>query len=322
MALWQNLGRSLAPTTANTRIARDSTPGTDRPKGRSNRAPSQISVRDLPFCPRATIMPLTADDRVALVQQKIERAKGHITDLRRAVAAFLRSSPYEVATKRDPQTRRLIYYVSSVKPTPLDLATITGDVVQNLRSALDHLAQQLFLVGTSGGAGAGRHIYFPIERDAASYRSNFRRKLRGIRQNAIDVLGAIEPYKGGKGHEFWVLQELNNTDKHRLLVTVGSSFQSVNVGPHLAAMLKRVGDSEPPHVELFLEPANNLCPLKAGDELFIDAVDAEVNPKTSFRFTIALSEPGIVDGKPLLEMVDKFAGLVSDIVLRFKPYLA
>jgi hypothetical protein len=182
---------------------------------------------------------MASDERLKAIQIKIERARAHTHDLKNAINSFFASTPYKVATKRDPNTRKLIYYVARVSPTPVHLAIIAGDVIQNLRSALDHLVYQLFLVGTKGTKGLGRHVSFFIAADAARYQSGLRGTLQGVRPEAIDALSAIEPYCGGKGHQLWVLQELNNIDKHRLLVTVGSGFQSVNLGAYLTEMAKK-----------------------------------------------------------------------------------
>ncbi len=68
--------------------------------------------------------------------------------------------------------------------------------------------------------------------------------------------------------------------------------------------------------------ADTLHPLKVDDELFIDAVDAEVNDKMNFRFNVALSEHGVIESVPLLEAVQNLTDMVSNTVLQFKPYLA
>src|SRR5690348_13381383 len=92
---------------------------------------------------------MTSDERIALIQPKIERAKHHIVDLQRQIRAFLDSKPYQFAIQRDPQTSKLIYYAAHVEPVPLLFSSITGDAIQNLRSALDYLAYQLYLVGAN-----------------------------------------------------------------------------------------------------------------------------------------------------------------------------
>lgn len=94
---------------------------------------------------------MTADERLALVQRKIDRANHHIVDLYSAIRAFFESKPYEIGAKRNPETRQLIYYLERIEPIPENLALITGDVLFNLRSALDHLAQQVYLVANPRG---------------------------------------------------------------------------------------------------------------------------------------------------------------------------
>jgi hypothetical protein len=266
---------------------------------------------------------MTANERLALVQLKIERANKHIIDLNSAVRSFLDSNPYEVRAERDPQTRKPVYYLARVDATPVCLATIAGDAIQNLRSALDHLAYQLYLVGTNDGPPSN-HTYFLIERDATEYKRRLPPKVKGMRQEAIDALCAIEPYKGGKGHDFWVLHELNNIDKHRLIVTVGSSHMGVNVGSLLSALMNKglpAGFPSIPNIDLFIAPADTQCPLKVGDKLFIGAPDGELNQKMDFRFGISVSEPSIGQSKPLLELIQQLHDLVSNTVGLFKPRL-
>ena len=74
---------------------------------------------------------MTADERLALVRLKIERADEHIADLQAKIRSFFDSNPYKIATKRDPNTRQLIYYVDSVEPVPVAFTTITGDILNN-----------------------------------------------------------------------------------------------------------------------------------------------------------------------------------------------
>jgi hypothetical protein len=69
---------------------------------------------------------MTSDERIALIQVKIERAKKHVFDLEGAARAFFDTNPYKIGTKRDPQTRQLIYYISSVESVPTNIACIAG----------------------------------------------------------------------------------------------------------------------------------------------------------------------------------------------------
>ena len=74
-------------------------------------------------------------------------------------------------------------------------------------------------------------------------------------------------------------------------------------------------------MNIFLNPADKGFPLKSGFELYIGAVDEKPNPKQQFRFNVALSEPGIIEGEPLLETIHQLTALVEGIVVALTPRL-
>lgn len=245
---------------------------------------------------------LTAEQRLALIRTKIERANKHIADLDREAGIFLSSNPYEITTKRNPQTRQLIYYLTRVDPIPTQLTAIVGDVVQNLRSALDHLAQQLWLVNNPGATSAG-DVYFPTDSSAAQFKANAPGKIKGLRQDAIDAIYRIEPYDGGQGGDLSVLNRLNRIDKHQKV------FQKLWPG------------ETSPKIDYWVRPADN-GPLKVGSELVVLGPDAEFDKDVKFKIAIALDEPGIVERKPLMVTLKHFADLVGNTVTLFKPCLS
>src|SRR5438132_5583994 len=53
------------------------------------------------------------------------------------------------------------------------------------------------------------------------------------RQDATSgaAIDALRPYKGGND-VLWQLHELNNVDKHRLILTVGSALRSTDLGDY------------------------------------------------------------------------------------------
>lgn len=150
--------------------------------------------------------------------------------------SFLDRGPYKVGAKHHPETRKLIYYVVSVEPVPDCLPLIAGDVIQNLMSALDHLAYQIVSNDTADNPPAPRRIYFPIADDAAKYETKKRERKEGATQATFDALDGIKSYKGGNDL-LWVLHQLNNIEKHRLLLTVGSQAGGMNLGQWIAGHL-------------------------------------------------------------------------------------
>ena len=92
---------------------------------------------------------LDARDRLIIVQVKIERAKKQLRDL----AAEILTLTHTTIIHRDPKTGVPPHPITfmwnpdfkTVPTLSFDVVAISGDLVHNLRSALDHLAQQLVL---------------------------------------------------------------------------------------------------------------------------------------------------------------------------------
>jgi len=270
----------------------------------------------------------TINERLKQVTLKIKRAKEHVGDLDRQLGVFFESEPYKVTSKHDPKTRKLIYYVASVEPTPDCLPLVAGDVIQNLISALDHLAYQIVCSDTGDNPPRPHKIYFPIAPRADEYEAVKRRKMQGARQESFDALDLIEPYEGGKGAELWRLSSLNNIEKHRLLLTVGSQAAGIKLGPLMAGDMRHAGSDWPAEIINVIEsfavdllPSDKGFPLEAGFKLYVGAVNQEPNPKQQFRFDVALNEPGIAEGKPLIETLHQFTTLVEGIVTALTPRL-
>jgi hypothetical protein len=93
-----------------------------------------------------------------------------------------------------------------------------GDFIANLRSALDHLAWQLALLG---GAMPTIEICFPIcEVNNSASRRFFNKCTLGIPTAAVAVIESFQPYHLGSDYRsthLWRLNKLWNIDKHRHL---------------------------------------------------------------------------------------------------------
>jgi hypothetical protein len=257
-------------------------------------------------------------------QIKLERAKRHYAELGAIIANFFATQPYKVSTRRK-KDGRLVYYLSEVADMPNDIPCVIGDVIQNLRTALDHLAYSLWL-DESNDEGRGERVYFPIDKDAESYNRNKSGKTQGISAQSMAIIDSLQPYRGGND-ALWRIHSLNNRDKHRLLVTVGSSFQSFDLGAYMLPTMRRMMEqlaeetgtnpSDLPGTSLFLKPADNLFPLKADEELFIGTKEDVENPRMQFRFSILLHESGVVEGETVDEVLTAMIAEVERIGLLF-----
>lgn len=231
---------------------------------------------------------------------KIERAKKHISDFDKERLAFLATNPYVTIAKFDPESNVTRSIMGPLPLLPDSLATIAGDAAQNLRTALDYLAAELARLN----GGDPKRVYFPIAESAEKYKAELSGKTKGIPPEAIKVFDLIEPYGGGHGQMLWVLHSLNNADKHRLLVSVGSNI----------ARTVQITMSPSPRMysALMLAPG-----LQEG--LVLGEVEGNTEPDSHIKFTfdIAFGEPQILEGEYVVPTLTYIAGMVETIVNHF-----
>jgi hypothetical protein len=99
------------------------------------------------------------------------------------------------------------------QPAPR-LGTIVGDVVHNLRSALDVAAWQLAIDHDETEARRRPHlVQFPLARDVAGFTAH--NALPFFSEDARRVLESLQPYQRSNEALGW-LRELSNSDKHRV----------------------------------------------------------------------------------------------------------
>jgi len=82
-------------------------------------------------------------------QIKLQRAKRHYAELETALSSFFATRPYKINTRRNDEGK-LVYFLGEVRDVPVEVSLIIGDVIQNLRSALDHLVYDLWIQEANG----------------------------------------------------------------------------------------------------------------------------------------------------------------------------
>ena len=153
---------------------------------------------------------------------KLARAEELIEELTAALLAFLlQSRPYTSEGEFDAATSDWVVVFRVHEEPPSRWGVLIGDVVHNLRSALDHLAWQLVLLN---GAEPTARTQFPIYSDEVAYRRERAQELiAGMRDEDKAAVETFQPFRQNaaevKPHHLAVLQELSNFDKHRVLHT-------------------------------------------------------------------------------------------------------
>jgi hypothetical protein len=269
-------------------------------------------------------------DALAGPRAKVERAKRHVEELKCAVQAFLDTGPYEVRADMDSNGRvKGPYRLTRVEVAPIHFAGIAGDVLSNLRSALDHIAYRAVTVGLTQPPAKPWEIEYPIADSANEYPALRDKKVKGARQDALDAIDASRPYRGGED-ALWRIKKLNNIDKHRFLLTVGSAFRAVNfksvIETHRRGMrytgsdgLERMTGRETTVPDIWIKPADRMFPLEVGKEL--PSFNIDPDKKMEYIFDIAFGEPHIVEGEPLIKTLQYMVDVVDNLLPGFIPSL-
>jgi hypothetical protein len=254
---------------------------------------------------------------------KIKRAKKHLDDLAEALRIFHEKGDRQfIARDRNPQTGDEIVKVVRVPQVPPMISCIIGDVLQNLRCALDHMVYALVAKQIAPKIPP-TYVSFPIADSPDKYMSaEYRRKIELAGEKAVKRIDAIKPYKGGNDL-LWQIGKLNNVDKHRLLVTTAMRYKHRTFTRDDLDRMSRsmpkgaIGILELLRYTNFGGPTNL---LKVGDIVY--AKPPHVKEKISFTFEVGFDEPEIIKCASVAETLYLMLKLVENNILpRFADLL-
>lgn len=178
------------------------------------------------------------------LQWKLYRAKQHFMEFEREAAAWMNLEPsgpgaFTHSPESTPE-KPLFAYVPT-NPVPARFGLIAGDYLQNLRSVFDYLVWQLILA--NGKTPHETDTAFPITKSLKSFDEAKKRRLVGVPNEAITVIERLQPYPerkpSGRPHTIYILDELNNANKHRRVLAT-----------NLATIIKPDHAVSFPHIEL------------------------------------------------------------------------
>ena len=171
-------------------------------------------------------------DFPASIDLKVERAVEHLLQLNQECDRFTKGETYTPSID-DACLDVTRIYVLAHHPPRERISVIVGDVVHNLRSALDHTVWHL-------GDPSDPRSCFPIFETEDGFKRRGLGVLRGVADKTIEVIRDHQPFllkEGPKRHPLWLLHLLSNVDKHRKLGAVAS----YSVAPG-AALRERTGE--------------------------------------------------------------------------------
>jgi hypothetical protein len=120
--------------------------------------------------------------------------------------------------------------IASLAELHFNCGLALGDVFQNFRAALNHLAWGLVEIGSKPQPPNPEQICFPMARSGEHFSKTINRWLPGVPPEYRAVIRRYQPYCRGDGPKAmrW-LQKFSNKDKHRVLVPMVLNQSQINV---------------------------------------------------------------------------------------------
>jgi hypothetical protein len=167
---------------------------------------------------------------------KLERADEHLNTLENIIHAWFLADPYNLIDDLDSNAGDNVARIK-ISPIPDKVAILIGDCLYNLRASLDHLVHALaWKFRGSLSHAESRETAFPIFKTFGGWHSRRggKRQIKYLSPVAQAIVQGLQPYLTGnkaESHFLWLLNELQNIDKHRALLATATAqvaFQMSN----------------------------------------------------------------------------------------------
>jgi hypothetical protein len=216
----------------------------------------------------------------AAAEIKLRRALFHIANLESEVSVFMSTNPVRATATVTDGTR--IDIRMDWDGPPETIGAIVGDIIHNLRAALDLAACDLVRIRNGNDNG----VYFPFcdrpeELDQMIRRRNFKR----AGPQAVALMHKLRPYRNGNA-ALRAIHDLDIQDKHHSLIP--------GVMSHASPAFRLRNDDGRPHISVF------------GD------------PNAASEIKLIFPEDSALGGRELIPTLHELVELVASIVEAFR----
>lgn len=151
------------------------------------------------------------------INAKIQRAQDEIKRLAKDIADSCEAQRSLFSEELRPDVGDKIWVFRGETPiVPIEYSVRLGEIVYNLRSALDQLVWQLVHANYKK---PGRHNEFPILDDESRFNKAVKNKLKGVSQESASKIKEMQPFsENDEWSALKTLHSLCNTDKHRSVI--------------------------------------------------------------------------------------------------------
>lgn len=243
---------------------------------------------------------------------RLYRAVQHLESLETELHRWLATDPVPVVKEFDAKRSEYVFTVHDFPRPPVEFGLIIGDLVHNVRAALDNLTFAL-AQGEFGGVlptKVAEKVGFPIAGDRPLGKTARREKLKPLPAAARKIVEDVQPYKRGDAFRYdplWWLRELSNIDKHRALHLTFSANVGFKINPVNCEAYNRGFYGNRP-----LEGRTEIARIFVIPEDPSKEMDVEFEP--TFEIAFERRPPG--EGNLVLPMLGDMISHVSEEVIR------
>ena len=238
---------------------------------------------------------------------KVSRAGDHLEVLESALARFVRDGGFSIATEDDSDSEEYVFRVHSnlkplVPPSPA-ISIVVGDILNNLRSALDYVIWQL-------AKSPSIKNQFPIFSTPEGFKEKRGRYLRSVPRKHWALIESYQPYPGRDANgEIGRLATLNDVDKHHLLLAGAMAFSG------------RKGRFSVSGLDSIKITGRDWVAFEDGAEVYrikMKAVGSQVKVEGTVPYTIIFGDPSSGIGATIQDLRN-IRVIVSNVVESFGP---
>lgn len=199
------------------------------------------------------------DDAVA----RVNRAQEHISELESIVATYAqRIGDDHRIVDYDPVAKKKVFKFTEPERNLL-LPIVVGEIVYNLRAALDYIVYALAREDSGVVQEGTQFLIEDVKSDpnnrSGGFDAKIKRFLKGVSQAHIDAIEMLQPYKGTEWTK--TLRDISNPDKHRELAKSQAHvwtviFEETGNNPPMLVGAKKYSAASPDDTDVHMHTQN------------------------------------------------------------------
>lgn len=233
-------------------------------------------------------------------QAAVDWAVSQFPAFQQRLNAWLRDNIDVMLKELPPDTPNNLIVVIEKEQLPLAFLVEAGAYINVLRSSLDILAGALAI---RYGIPDIDDVYFPVAVDAKTFASNGYKGSKFVQSLPAaqrDIIKDLKPYKGGN-NALYALHRLDIIRKHKRLFEIDV----------LPSTMRLKGNN------LFI-PVSTGYMRSADNETVLGLIaKGHLNPVMEYTARVVFSEAELIPSMPVVEALNKLAGLVHSIIKLF-----